>query len=134
MPLDVHEAKANPSVRVPHVCPHSITLRCLAYRDKTSYIAECIDLNLIVRRDSIEQATSTLESAIGGYLVTVLEDRQSLKQFSETGEVKGLLPRPSPLSHRLRYHVYCLIAGILSGNHRTFQLNEYPSSRFATCC
>jgi hypothetical protein len=108
-------------------------LRCLAYRDGDSYITECIDLNLLVKRRSISEAASGLEDAIKGYMLTALENEASFGELVETGEIKGLLPRPSPLAHRMRYHWYCLLAAMVFGSRRSFQLHDYNGSHFATC-
>lgn len=125
----VHDTKAQSRQQATVQCSRSLTLRCLAYRDSISYVAECLDLNLLVRRESAEQAMQSLEEAIRGYLLSVLDTKQDLQRFVKTGSIDGLLPRPSPLSHRIRYHMY-LVAALVSGNRRSFQLNEYPSSRF----
>jgi len=124
--------ETKPKVRNRMLLKHSITLRCVAYRDGDSYIAECIDLNLLVRRESISEAACSIEDAIRGYMVTLLDNEDSLKELMGGGKIKGLLPRPSPLSHRLRYHWYCFLAAIC-GSNRSFQLHDYNSSRFATC-
>ena len=102
-----------------------IILRAIASPDEGGYIAECIDLNLMVRRDTMEQA-------IVGYLHTVCSDQSAASELLQHGRVQGLVPRPSPLPRRLRYHLHCLLAA-LKGNERNFQLREYSSSQFAHC-
>lgn len=126
--------ETKPKVRKRVTAQHSFTLRCLAYRHANSYIAECIDLNLLVKRGSIDEAASSLEDAIRGYLSVVLDNPRDMETFARIGRVEGLIPRPSPFTHRLRYHICCLKAAFVCGNQRNFQLNEYPSSRFAACC
>jgi predicted RNase H-like HicB family nuclease len=64
------------------------TLRCYAYRDKDGYYAVCLDLLLIVRRDTIDEAINELQRVITGYL----EDA-----YVEGGWDEDLLPRPAPL-------------------------------------
>lgn len=109
-----------------------IILRAIASPDEGGYIAECIDLNLMVRRDTMEEATRSLEQAIVGYLHTVCSDQSAASELLQHGRVQGLVPRPSPLPRRLRYHLHCLLAA-LKGNERNFQLREYSSSQFAHC-
>jgi hypothetical protein len=70
------------------------TFRCFAYKHKSGvFIAECIDLNLMVKSKTMKKSVSSLGSAIAGYLDVAVE-----------GDTEGLIPRPSPLSHRLHYH------------------------------
>lgn len=82
-------APVAPSISIP-------TLRCYVYPIHSGlYEAECIDLDLVVRAKSSNKAKESLNTAIGGYLKTALR-----------GDVRGLVPRPSPLSRRLRYQLY----------------------------
>lgn len=77
-------------------CGHTLKLRCFYYPDGSdNVIAECIDLDLAVERKTAEEALKELQYAIHGYLMTAFEE----------GSIKGLVPRPAPLLHRLRYHV-----------------------------
>jgi predicted RNase H-like HicB family nuclease len=112
--------------------PIHIILRAIVFPDHGGYIAECIDLNLMVRRDTMEEATRSLEQAIVGYLRTVCSDQSAAPEPFQLCRVPGLVPRPSPLFRRLRYHLHCLLAA-LKGNKRNFQLREYSSSQFAHC-
>jgi hypothetical protein len=70
------------------------SFRCFAYKNKSGmFVAECIDLNLIVRAKTMKKAVSSLGNAIFGYL-----------SVAAGGDLSGLIPRPSPLSHRIHYH------------------------------
>lgn len=97
------------------------TLRCFVYRRGSKFIAECIDLDLIVRADSPTKALASLKDAMLGYLETVLE-----------GDIQGLLPRRSPLGHRLRYHCYCLLAAF-SSQRDNFRLCDLSSDQLIGC-
>jgi predicted RNase H-like HicB family nuclease len=67
------------------------------------YIAECIDLDVAVSRQTPEEAQAELRDAMKGYLETVL-----------AGDPAGLLPRKSPFSHRLRFRLMSLQAALFS--------------------
>ena len=112
--------------------PSHLLLRAIAFPDGGGYLAECIDLNLMVRRESMEEATQSLESAIAGYFQTVADDPSARSELTHSGRVRGLVPRPSPLIRRFNYHFHCLLAA-LQGNERNFQLREYSSTQFAHC-
>jgi hypothetical protein len=72
--------------------PH--TLRCFAYQQKSNlFVAECIDLDLMVKAKSMHGAIESLNDAIAGYLAVAY-----------AGDVKGLIPRPAPLDRRLLYY------------------------------
>lgn len=79
-----------------------LIVRCVVYPNKlTEYTAECIDLDLIVRGRTAPEALEELQHAIRGYLAT-----------ASHGETEGLILRPSPISHRARYHMYALRAAL----------------------
>ena len=85
--------------------------RCYAWSSSPGeFIAECVDLDVMVRGSSPHEAFDKLKDAILGYVRVV-----------SAGDEKGLLPRPSPLLHRLRYHWFCFKAALTS-ERRNFQL------------
>jgi predicted RNase H-like HicB family nuclease len=77
-------------------CGREHALRAYSYRLRSGkYIAECIDLDLITQGATQEEAIRKLQEAMFGFL-----------QVAFSGEsTKGLVLRPSPLSHRLHYYV-----------------------------
>jgi hypothetical protein len=74
----------------------SITLRCFVYRQRSTglYVAECIDLDLMVKAKSAKKAMREIRDSVMGYVRVAIE----------TGQEDQLIPRPSPLTHRLLYH------------------------------
>jgi hypothetical protein len=85
-----------------HLDYKHVVLRCVVFQNKRGeYTAECIDLDLMVRGKTQHEALRSLRQAIAGYLQVVMR-----------GDQTGLLPRPAPLSHRLRYHLYALRAAL----------------------
>ena len=123
------KGKAREAINLPK---RVFTLRCIVRPYEDAYVAECIDLNLLVKRRTAREAALALEDAIFGYLEAVVEHQQSFSELEANGCVKGLLPRPSPLGRRAQYHMYCLLAA-LQGSKRDFQLKDYVSSQFARC-
>jgi hypothetical protein len=95
-----------------------LVLRCMiyphSYGDRLEYIAECVDLDIMVRGADAKKAFESLQSAICGYV-----------QVAMKGEPDGLLPRLSPWSHRVRYHLFALRAAFNPGM-RTFLLTDLP--------
>ena len=69
-------------------------LHCYAYRAGDTYRGECVDLDLLVERDTLHDAVQALTEALVGYVTTAVEQ----------GWVDQLVPRPAPLLHRLKYH------------------------------
>jgi len=86
----------------------------MVYPVSDGFTAECIDLDLIAKAPTAHKAFESLKTAITGYLDVAI-----------SGDVEGLIPRPSPRSHRLRYHYYAAMAAILSGK-REFCVTDYP--------
>lgn len=79
-------------------CGEDVPLRSFAYSiGPGQYLAECIDLDLTSQGATAEEAIGKLQEAMFSYLEVAFE-----------GPTKGLVLRPSPLSHRLRYYLHCL--------------------------
>jgi hypothetical protein len=92
------------------------TLRSFVYQPKPNlYIAECVDLNLLSQGRSPEEAFEALNEAVNLYLGTALD-----------GDTAGLLHRPSPWTHRVRYLLHEL-ENLLKGRHEKYQL--FPRQR-----
>jgi predicted RNase H-like HicB family nuclease len=85
----------------------SVPLRCIIERKGDLYLAECIDLDIAVTADSLEAAQKGLMDAIQGYLESV---------FS-LGEQDRMIPRPAPISHRIRYYLSA-IPGLLGQRYK----------------
>lgn len=75
-------------------CHTTLPLRSYVYRKYGSYYAECIDLSLIGCGSTEESAVIDLQVQMYSYIKTAFD-----------GDVKGLVPRPSPLMNRLHYHL-----------------------------
>jgi len=80
--------------------PAQLVLRCYAEPDEGSWFAMCIDLNLYARADSPEAVQTKLEEIIREYVTEALTD--------DRASVADLLPRPAPMTFRLRYHYIAL--------------------------
>jgi hypothetical protein len=75
-------------------------LRWMVYASKPGeYTGECVDLDIMVRAEDPRKAMLSLHEAVIGYLDVAFK-----------GDIKGLVPRPSPLSHRIRYRLFALRA------------------------
>lgn len=100
-----------------HSPPDGLVLRCIVFQSKPrEFTAECIDLDLMVRGQSTHDALGSLRDAINGYLAVACE-----------GDIAGLVPRPAPLSHRLRYNLFALRAAFsirIHGAQRSFLLSD----------
>jgi predicted RNase H-like HicB family nuclease len=92
-------------------CGSQMPLRAFVYNPEPGlYIAECIDLDILSQGKSPEEAVSKLQEAMFSYLAAAFDGTST----------KGLVPRPSPLSHRLRYHWHHLVnrvKGFFLGRH-----------------
>lgn len=98
-----------------HLPPKGLVLRCIVFQNETkAYTAECIDLDLLVYGKTPHGALYSLQEAIVGYL-----------NVASNGDCTGLVPRPSPLSHRARYHLYALRAALSAGAKRNFLLSDW---------
>jgi hypothetical protein len=107
MPTDTVAEKS------PATVSRSFTLRCCVYPERSTglFVAECIDLNLIVKAKKDSRAMRELRDAVLGYVRVAVE----------SGHESDLIPRPSPLMHRVHYHLL-FAASLISpmGRSRTF--------------
>lgn len=103
--------------RANRLMPKGLILRCIVFENKPGeYTAECIDLDLMARGRTPHDALRSLKEAVVGYL-----------NVAFTGDPSGLVPRPSPLSHRLRYHWYALCAALSIGARGKFLLSDWTA-------
>jgi hypothetical protein len=74
-----------------------VQLRCFARRASSGcYVAECIDLDIAAEAPTLKGAIAGLQDAMRGYLLLALDG-------PDTNGIRDVI-RPSPLSHRIRYH------------------------------
>lgn len=93
-------------------CGELLRLRCFYYKDGSRFVAECVDLDLSVERPTAEEAVRELQIAMYGYLTSAFDGQ----------DIRGLVPRRSPLSHRLRYRWENIKARLSYG------AKKYPST------
>jgi len=101
----------------------SYTFRCFVYVKSGLYVAECIDLDLMVKAKSAERALRGLEDVMRGYLKTAFLG----------GDLTGLIPRKSPFSNRLLYHLTCLRAALFGQARNSFRLWDASSDQLFSC-
>ncbi len=68
--------------------------RCYAYKGHGGYYTVCLDLMLIDRRDTLEEALAALDENIMGYLQSV----------RSSGWEEQLIPRPCPWREWAHYY------------------------------
>lgn len=97
--------------------------RCFVYRGSDGlFVAECIDLDLMVKARKSNKATRELRDAIVGYVRIAVG----------SGQEEALIPRPSPLSHRLHYHAIAVASKLsLLSQERLFACTPTAPS---SCC
>jgi len=97
----------------------NLVFRCMVYPRlqvaRLDFVAECIDLDIIVIGSTQRAAQESLHEAVRGYL-----------RVAAQGDTKGLIPRPSPWNHRLKYHLFALRAALSNGT-RTFLVSDFAA-------
>jgi predicted RNase H-like HicB family nuclease len=111
-------------------CRHPHPLRAFTYGPKAGlYFAECIDLDLLTQGATAEEAIGKLQEAMYGYLETAFAGDST----------RGLVMRPSPVSHRLRYYLHrlrCLLSlprHARRGTHLVMPTSVLGGQRLSHC-
>ena len=117
-----------PSGTIPKVPPiaveKSFRVRCFVYHEKSTglFVAECVDLDLMVKARKANKATRELRDAVFGYVRVAVE----------SGQDAALIPRPAPLTHRIHYHTVAIASRLsLLGGDRLFDCTPTTPAR---CC
>lgn len=85
------------------VAEKRVVLRAYVYERHGVYHGECIDLDLMVKRETLEDALAALEEAVAGYVHAA----------ASQGWFDELVPRKSPWINRLLYHLRTIQARVL---------------------
>jgi hypothetical protein len=75
-------------------CGEVFPLRCLSYAGSDGFYAECVDLSLLARGNTREEAIIHLQEQMFSYVAAVLER-----------PAEGLIPRRAPLLSYIRYYL-----------------------------
>jgi len=79
--------------------PRKMVIRGYGRRtSRDTWIIVCIDLDLVIERDSFEEAMAAMREQIIGY-VKAVRDTDDKESFSY------LLPRRAPMGDRVKYHL-----------------------------
>jgi len=99
------------------------TFRCYVYKSRGSYYAICLDLTLIDKRGTLEEAIAALDEDILGYL----------ESARASGRESQLVPRPCPRREWLRYYgLYLLNAFAALLGKRVADFMSYSRKQVAT--
>lgn len=77
-------------------------LRCYARPSGGHFLAVCVDLDIIVRGDSIPEVKKELTDSIKSYLDSL--DKEN---------IQDVFPRPAPLAIKAEYHAICLLVNCM---------------------
>jgi hypothetical protein len=79
-------------------CGSILPLRCFSYGKGDAFYAECVDLNLLARGNTRDEAVVRLQEQMFSYVATVFEGDGT----------EGLIPRRAPLTSFIRYYLAVL--------------------------
>ena len=98
-----------------------LTVRCFFYREKSGlFVADCIDLDLVVKARKQNMAMRELRDAVLGYVRVAVE----------SGTDSELIPRRSPLRHRIHYYAVVLACRLsILGCERLFSCTPTTHTR-----
>jgi len=99
--------------------PFNLKLRGFSQKEPDgSWLAVCIDLNLVAQGDSQKESREKLHNMISGYLEEALTEDE--KYFDD------LVPRKSPFICLVRYYWIALLSKITHHSSQQF-FTEYPN-------
>jgi hypothetical protein len=115
---DVHycDGCGQPTIAAPVLkckcCGEVLRLRCFVYSaEDQKFRAECIDLDIVAEGNTQKAAITGLQDALRGYMEVAFDG----------GPTDGLLLRPSPISHRLRYYLQYLTDIVAARLSRSYE-------------
>jgi hypothetical protein len=82
---------ATPLIKCSH-CDAEVPIRCFTFKSGKHFYAQCLDLNLLSRGDTEEEAIGRLQESMFAYVVSAFD-----------GDPSGLIPRRAPLGSWVRY-------------------------------
>ena len=91
--------------------------RCYVYRERDGYYADCLDLTLLTKRDTMQEAMDDLQEMILGYLESVYAH----------GDEQTLIPRRAPFYRWLEFYkqlLYHTVRALLTGRFDGFLTYE----------
>ena len=109
------------------ISPMNLVLRCYGYKKKDDpWIGICIDLNIAVQADSVEELKKKMNDAIGSYIDLVLDT-------NDNDSIPSLLLRRAPLKDQLFYHaIKCFV--FIKKIQDSFTFNGHIPVRLAHNC
>ena len=120
---DTKSQSSKHSSELPLKAFSNLVLRCVVFQSKPGeYTAECIDLDMLTKAATPHDALRGLKQAMQGYLCVALN-----------GDLHGLVPRPAPLGHRARYHLFALRAALGLTLKRNFLVSDWSPGP-SPCC
>jgi hypothetical protein len=134
IPADTHEVRhckgcgapmfMKPVIQCGH-CGRILQVRCFSYGKAGVFYAECIDLNLLSRGNTQEEAIIRLQEQMFSYVATAL-----------AGDTEGLIPRRASLLSFIRYYL-SVIKDRFSGRshpyHKVGELQIPGASTLSHC-
>jgi predicted RNase H-like HicB family nuclease len=102
----------------------TLPLRCFSYRSGDWFFAQCLDLNLMSRGHTEEEAVSRLQEQMFSYVATAFD-----------GDLKGLVPRKASAPNWLRYYWHLLKQKIhhRGRQHSTGELRDVGTKILSHC-
>jgi hypothetical protein len=79
-----------------------LNLKVVIFKTRHGYVAECLDLDISVREKTERLALRSLTHAVAAHLAVAVQ-----------GDMKGLIPRPAPWSHYVRYYGFVLLSKVV---------------------
>lgn len=106
---------------------HKRKVRCFAEKRGSQWQAFCIELNLAVQADSLEEVVKKLHAMIRSYIQLATEQNDPTHQ-------RDMLYRPAPLSIQLRYwyvRTVVSMANLFAKNHNSAEVKRHGRHAFA---
>ncbi len=113
---------ATPLIQCAH-CGTALPIRCFTFKAGSRFYAQCLDLNLISRGETEEEAIGRLQESMFGYVMAAFD-----------GDPKGLVPRRAPLASWARYYVHELRQLFRRGRTHTQVHFEVPNAPKLSHC
>lgn len=110
-----------------NISPNKFVLKCYGHKtEKGNWFGMCLDFNLAIEADSIDELKLKMREVVTSYIDTVLDTK-------DRDSIAGLFGRKAPLSNWAKYYWICF-KKLIKNLPENFTFKEFVPIHLASAC